>query len=167
MRGKRRNEWCRRSPQRIIPAHAGQTMVTCRVLALWTDHPRACGANHLFIGLGHDVSGSSPRMRGKRAVHAFRQTRTRIIPAHAGQTQSTARRPRAKSDHPRACGANGGPSGRASRVTGSSPRMRGKPSDTVSAPYSRRIIPAHAGQTCGVGDYFVAFSDHPRACGAN
>ena len=45
--------------------------------------------------------------------------------------------------------------------------MRGKPSDTVSVPYSRRIIPAHAGQTRSHRRIRVEQSDHPRACGAN
>ena len=111
------------------------------------DHPRACGANLGLLMPLAAATGSSPRMRGKLPVLELAVDGGWIIPAHAGQTQPTPKRPRAKSDHPRACGANDraiscGVSGR-----GSSPRMRGKHLRCLSA--------------CFRG------LDHPRACGAN
>ena len=74
------------SPVRIIPARAGQTMPIYSTPVLSTDHPRACGANDVRVIAAYAIYGSSPRVRGKRTVHAFRQIRTRIIPARAGQT---------------------------------------------------------------------------------
>ena len=147
MRGKLDAEVFSRHCCRIIPAHAGQTMVTCRVMALWTDHPRACGANfrHAVISL-HDV-GSSPRMRGKRRIVDTRHNRLRIIPAHAGQTKSKRVRAFSMPDHPRACGANSCDAASGRIVTGSSPRMRGKHGHLVRRNDRDRIIPAHAGQT--------------------
>ena len=50
---------------------------------------------------------------------------------------------------------------------GSSPRMRGKPGGWVERRHSRRIIPAHAGQTPGSSCSRAGYPDHPRACGAN
>ena len=50
-------------------------------------------------------------------------------------------------DHPRACGANMREPAVTFDVHGSSPRMRGKPKADAGDVETRRIIPAHAGQT--------------------
>ena len=106
-------------------------------------------------------------MRGKPTASNMADMSARIIPAHAGQTRAIPVRLASSTDHPRACGANFSARRTRGIIRGSSPRMRGKRRLKGSANHRPRIIPAHAGQTCGVGDYFVAFSDHPRACGAN
>ena len=51
--------------------------------------------------------------------------------------------------------------------SGSSPRMRGKRSRSVSGLFRCRIIPAHAGQTPAMPHRAGSSPDHPRACGAN
>ena len=53
------------------------------------------------------------------------------------------------------------------RVSGSSPRMRGKHMSARTNSGNRRIIPAHAGQTSFPSLSASASTDHPRACGAN
>ena len=53
---------------RIIPAHAGQTMVAGRHSTPSTDHPRACGANSVRLSKRRHATGSSPRMRGNRTA---------------------------------------------------------------------------------------------------
>ena len=86
MRGKRTVRDLRTPHRRIIPAHAGQTLLPLTSRHVRTDHPRTCGANadetlaHL-----HQV-GSSPHMRGKPVRSGRPTRRVRIIPAHAGQT---------------------------------------------------------------------------------
>ena len=68
MRGKLLH---RRTPVeifRIIPAHAGQTLVNCIGRTNVSDHPRACGANSSVVSSSICFSGSSPRMRGKQLV---------------------------------------------------------------------------------------------------
>ena len=126
MRGKLATRICRTANQRIIPAHAGQTMAEPGFLATITDHPRACGANLA----GEDdmlyVEGSSPRMRGKPADLHRQGIHDRIIPAHAGQTSTSNSTSKSDKDHPRACGANCFSRGPTQHPTGSSPRMRGK-----------------------------------------
>ncbi len=52
-------------------------------------------------------------------------------------------------------------------ASGSSPRVRGKRRPVQPTVYSRRIIPARAGQTSMIGLTPKKTSDHPRACGAN
>ena len=71
---------------RIIPARAGQTDVRSVAQAVHADHPRACGANEPFHLSVPVVSGSSPRVRGKRLPVVVRAHSPRIIPARAGQT---------------------------------------------------------------------------------
>ena len=106
-------------------------------------------------------------MRGKHAVAADLHGHVRIIPAHAGQTTSRSRSRCPRSDHPRACGANPVLGDFRGRDDGSSPRMRGKRTEEWGRHRSRRIIPAHAGQTTSGLPGSVTSSDHPRACGAN
>ena len=147
MRGKQREQLDFERVFRIIPAHAGQTTFLNKTLANPADHPRACGANLIVFGVVHTHLGSSPRMRGKLEVKEFKSTATRIIPAHAGQTSTLGMTVVRPSDHPRACGANGKISSKTMVRTGSSPRMRGKLTADAGDTHSRRIIPAHAGQT--------------------
>ena len=91
---------------RIIPAHAGQTLPVGRSHRERPDHPRACGANAGTTGVAAATPGSSPRMRGKRPEDIQSDNLTRIIPAHAGQTEYPMPTSPTEPDHPRACGAN-------------------------------------------------------------
>ena len=167
MRGKLICRFCRRCRMRIIPAHAGQTTRTTSCPARYPDHPRACGANLGKIGSLFGSFGSSPRMRGKRRPRPCPRTPVRIIPAHAGQTNSVPAKRSSHADHPRACGANGQQFLTNLGTFGSSPRMRGKPRLERDDSRTRRIIPAHAGQTSRTPTPTPTVSDHPRACGAN
>ena len=147
MRGKLRTRRLSGPSPRIIPAHAGQTSWVGMNISSLPDHPRACGAN-LSMGLPESsVTGSSPRMRGKRQRLPQPRCQRRIIPAHAGQTHSPARSPISATDHPRACGANPSLGVVAVFPSGSSPRMRGKQTVGAGCSFASRIIPAHAGQT--------------------
>ena len=89
VRGKRPRRAGSTCACRIIPARAGQTLAVRRGSCRRTDHPRACGANIAMITFSVMVSGSSPRVRGKRQRPRKRRARTRIIPARAGQTSCT------------------------------------------------------------------------------
>ncbi len=167
MRGKHGRIPRRHRRHRIIPAHAGQTVRARQIVGHVTDHPRACGANPETIRGRRRPGGSSPRMRGKRRASSAPTPRGRIIPAHAGQTESAEARLSWNTDHPRACGANEGGVRSSIALSGSSPRMRGKPSISQRIYSRNRIIPAHAGQTASSTFCEVPSSDHPRACGAN
>ena len=167
MRGKQAQQHARVGAGRIIPAHAGQTCSRCTCTTRPADHPRACGANAKWLRSCPAPSGSSPRMRGKLADETAVVTASRIIPAHAGQTNTSVFSLACATDHPRACGANV-ISGRLRHASGgSSPRMRGKLHQVQRATYADRIIPAHAGQTPPDSPPVVFHPDHPRACGAN
>ena len=149
MRGKLRQQLHVPELFRIIPAHAGQTVSIV---------PRSFASR---------FAGSSPRMRGKLLHAGLQLAQHRIIPAHAGQTDLPILPPLPNADHPRACGANGQQFLTNLGTFGSSPRMRGKPRLERDDSRTRRIIPAHAGQTWVWIRFFQTTTDHPRACGAN
>ena len=90
--------------------------------------------------------GSPPRMRGKLWWGVRKAYKARITPAHAGKTNDMESPFPLLADHPRACGENALMIFLKSSVTGSPPRMRGKPS---------RAPPR------------LCVEDHPRACGEN
>ena len=106
-------------------------------------------------------------MRGKPVRSRRLRARRRIIPAHAGQTNSVPAKRSSHADHPRACGANVMVPSACMLMVGSSPRMRGKRAGHRLRPRPYRIIPAHAGQTTATRCPCESPADHPRACGAN
>ena len=91
----------------------------------------------------------------------------RNIPAYAGKTfawtVSAAQRP----EHPRVCGEN--PTHATPRVpqSGTSPRMRGKPSRCGYGTRWTRNIPAYAGKTSEARRRRPRPPEHPRVCGEN
>ena len=128
-------------------------------------HPRACGEQWkvpVFRDLGF---GSSPRLRGTEAVLAWVPSKTRFIPAPAGNRLSLERPTTTTSVHPRACGEQDiGVSVKADRF-GSSPRLRGTVPFAIGASEKRRFIPAPAGNSEYAGGSVTVTSVHPRACG--
>ena len=111
--------------------------------------------------------GSPPRMRGKRLHEIRRVVRHEITPAHAGKTAYRTEIYILHWDHPRACGENFFTPLVGLDKPGSPPRMRGKPSVSLSIDIVSRITPAHAGKTRSVTSHAVGTRDHPRACGEN
>ena len=53
------------APARIIPARAGPTYPALIGSAIFTDHPRSCGANLVLVPSGILQIGSSPLVRGQ------------------------------------------------------------------------------------------------------
>ena len=129
----------------IIPAHAGNTQLVFAGVDIDRDHPRACGEH--------------PRTYPTRAVDCG------IIPAHAGNTQERATKELIERDHPRACGEHLANGAIATRLAGSSPRMRGTRGNRAAMLVENGIIPAHAGNTPPESCLRGARGDHPRACG--
>ena len=69
--------------------------------------------------------------------------------------------------HPRACGENAEVDNPASRMCGSSPRVRGKRVDIVESAADFGLIPARAGKTSPCARLSSIVTAHPRACGEN
>ena len=150
---------------RIIPAHAGNTLCPMAGSRRLRDHPRACGEHAVAPSLCEAGMGSSPRMRGTHVVYTHNLPPIGIIPAHAGNTSRGHSQRITAEDHPRACGEHALWHFQALSQAGSSPRMRGTPSDAPSRCCSARIIPAHAGNTSTLYVAPRLRRDHPRACG--
>ena len=149
----------------IIPAHAGNTAIlkSCRLGI--RDHPRACGEHQVRDTMYGTTQGSSPRMRGTPNIRPLAGKGDGIIPAHAGNTRIAFRYQILFGDHPRACGEHGLLACTVGVGQGSSPRMRGTRSKTVSSSRRTGIIPAHAGNTKVFSMKARSAWDHPRACG--
>ena len=106
-------------------------------------------------------------MRGSQRCLHRRSPNGGIIPAHAGLTKVVQCPYPAFWDHPRACGAHAFSASITVAAWGSSPRMRGSPSNDFHRIIGKGIIPAHAGLTISITSYRLTTRDHPRACGAH
>ena len=149
----------------IIPAYAGNTCRTrCRRRSTG-DHPRVCGEHTSPFTDGSVRTGSSPRMRGTRAVGLEHVLRAGIIPAYAGNTRGRRRPHTARQDHPRVCGEHGDCFCNFLACEGSSPRMRGTHVPAPDNWLSGGIIPAYAGNTRTPSATVTSSRDHPRVCG--
>ena len=118
---------------RIIPACAGQTARSRLNTDASADHPRLCGANSRVHRTAGVTGGSSPLVRGKLVVEGQRVVDGRIIPACAGQTKRRPDRHHLAADHPRLCGANRIDGISVPTPNGSSPLVRGKPTEASSS----------------------------------
>ena len=167
MRGKRSSLHSNLVEDGLIPAHAGKTTKAQEIATQWPAHPRACGENEAPIDKRGRAVGSSPRMRGKRALTLETVYRCGLIPAHAGKTITKLKMLFERWAHPRACGENLSVNGNGVRCKGSSPRMRGKLSAARPATSNIGLIPAHAGKTRSLCCDRSAYWAHPRACGEN
>ncbi|EFW09849.1 hypothetical protein HMPREF9005_1173 [Actinomyces sp. oral taxon 178 str. F0338] len=152
---------------RLIPARAGKTTVPGTVPKRKRAHPRACGENVRVCGAPPGRAGSSPRVRGKLGDEGYDAVGGGLIPARAGKTAIEAGKALATAAHPRACGENSLMSARASRNSGSSPRVRGKHGLDQRNGQIRGLIPARAGKTGWRRRRWAGRPAHPRACGEN
>ena len=165
MRGTRPQTAKNDGRARIIPAHAGNSVAAMVMMARNSDHPRACGELSRTPDVPPSAVGSSPRMRGTPARPGAVRRGVRIIPAHAGNSELPCMVASRAADHPRACGELQRDIVRENRHAGSSPRMRGTPSERLLGDRRRRIIPAHAGNSHRPREPARFKPDHPRACG--
>ena len=149
----------------IIPACAGSTSTWRGWSRLRWDHPRMCGEHTFPCRWIRVPSGSSPHVRGARALSRVARRMTGIIPACAGSTAGTFQHRIRCRDHPRMCGEH--------RVLvfgeivklGSSPHVRGARHVQGRDHRRRGIIPACAGSTSPATPMMPSRRDHPRMCG--
>ena len=132
---------------RLIPAHAGKTRNRLIPPQLQEAHPRSRGENDRCDCRVDLVKGSSPLTRGKLLLECCGRSRTRLIPAHAGKTRSSACLMRSGGAHPRSRGENSTLTVGSVDGGGSSQLTRGKPGIEAGRYRGVRLIPAHAGKT--------------------
>ena len=150
---------------RIIPAYAGNTILSSPMMGFKWDHPRVCGEHPAARSDWNRPTGSSPRMRGTLPSPPSVPVRVGIIPAYAGNTLYPMSHGTLHRDHPRVCGEHHDMKVATFSSQGSSPRMRGTPLPDMCSTLRTGIIPAYAGNTDGVHAQVLCHRDHPRVCG--
>ena len=131
----------------LIPACAGKTAAPSLLYSLSGAHPRVCGENFIPRPRAAPFGGSSPRVRGKPLSEKVDGVSERLIPACAGKTCTGRRKKHSERAHPRVCGENFTAPWMRPVIAGSSPRVRGKLGEKVTALRSGGLIPACAGKT--------------------
>ena len=129
------------------------------------DHPRVCGEHRFSTCLVSCRPGSSPRMRGTLDIGRHESGHAGIIPAYAGNTDDWHGNAYEARDHPRVCGEHIKYAVEGATSQGSSPRMRGTPTQTVEILFLSGIIPAYAGNTIHTKCMATPRRDHPRVRG--
>ena len=150
---------------RITPAYAGKTTVSKEMELVRLDHPRVCGKDFKNQKGGKEMKGSPPRMRERQLTKEVCRLRPRITPAYAGKTPAIRVLTQQTKDHPRVCGKDSYQNLADLWATGSPPRMRERPVETIIIIAATRITPAYAGKT-GIRLLLGRCDrDHPRVCG--
>ena len=150
---------------RFIPARAGNTRCV-RVRALRRRaHPHSRREYLGSSGLGFGWSGSPPLVRGTCPPAYFWFCVLRLIPARAGNMTWFSRRPKVCPAHPRSRGEHSWVRAHDGERSGSSPLARGTCAAVTAHPAGERLIPARAGNICGVQPGCRPRPAHPRSRG--
>ena len=128
-------------------------------------HPRVGGEHTRPRCARPRAGGSSPRGRGTLRAQAGARLHTRFIPAWAGNTRLSWRRPWGAAVHPRVGGEHHRGLPPCKECVGSSPRGRGTRSKSSYFKEETRFIPAWAGNTWAWSSHGPAAPVHPRVGG--
>ena len=131
----------------LIPAHAGKTRAFADESSGTAAHPRSRGENTTRVIATFSDCGSSPLTRGKPTLVPADLPKCRLIPAHAGKTESRGAEVNVSQAHPRSRGENKEGTVIKNQGLGSSPLTRGKRRPCGWPARCARLIPAHAGKT--------------------
>ena len=130
-------------------------------------YPRVCGGSPGRRLVACISAGLSPRVRGKRLVYQAAAAGAGSIPACAGEAACGLWICRKAPVYPRVCGGSAVSIASAKSIMGLSPRVRGKPGNSVHCLLWSRSIPACAGEAAerkGVGQLAWVY---PRVCGGS
>ena len=151
----------------LIPAHAGKTRPPWPGGHGSPAHPRSRGENASSSMPIKSAYGSSPLTRGKHVATPSWAARPRLIPAHAGKTNTLITTMFYNKAHPRSRGENTALVSQRFQFGNSSPLTRGKHSVHSRLACGSRLIPAHAGKTCPYSRSTYCLTAHPRSRGEN
>ena len=131
--------------QRFIPASAGNGSGTRIDPGTTAVHPRERGERAIVTACRRRSIGSSPRARGTAPSVTDNERPSRFIPASAGNGALRLTAPSRRTVHPRERGERAPATSCPISNTGSSPRARGTVTLIDSLAFSKRFIPASAG----------------------
>ena len=150
---------------RFIPAYAGNEQ-TVRVARLtWPVHPRIRGERSQRAPRTLATSGSSPHTRGTIPAPPPPSTRSRFIPAYAGNAPFGGSSTGEKAVHPRIRGERTGGQTALPSIIGSSPHTRGTRFRQGCRFLCLRFIPAYAGNAATGLGRCAPTAVHPRIRG--
>ena len=154
-----------RNPIRLIPAHTGNTYLLPGFQTPKSAHPRTYGEHTRNWRNIWNRTGSSPHIRGTRALSERVTVPVRLIPAHTGNTYSRQNRNEQPTAHPRTYGEHSTIRELIREVHGSSPHIRGTPPGAPFGCGRVRLIPAHTGNTLPCLPDHRRRAAHPRTYG--
>jgi len=146
-RGTGSRDEARITNNRVIPAWAGNRQQGESRINQQSGHPRVGGEQISPMREQVELTGSSPRGRGTVAHLASRPIGERVIPAWAGNRDTIRRKRTWITGHPRVGGEQVVPHRIIYAGFGSSPRGRGTVSMNERRAFTRRVIPAWAGNS--------------------
>ena len=157
----------RESKLGLIPTHAGKTSTTPVATSSPEAHPHSRGENtHPRLGVVSGC-GSSPLTRGKPRATGLHHGTPRLIPTHAGKTNTCGCGDRRPTAHPHSRGENQGDAYTCVGELGSSPLTRGKLMPVYASTAANGLIPTHAGKTSGAVLWLALSRAHPHSRGEN
>ncbi len=165
LRGTGQGPMAQGVPIRFIPAPAGNRGQGVRSQSNRSVHPRTCGEQEHQLFGGPPSPGSSPRLRGTGFAGSSGHSRSRFIPAPAGNRPASVVASTVATVHPRACGEQGMGKTVVMMTVGSSPRLRGTGPHRGGSSTPPRFIPAPAGNRFCFPLCRGLPPVHPRACG--
>ena len=150
---------------RLIPARAGNMCVILDTIDPLAAHPRSRGEHSCAAKIASSLFGSSPLARGTYSFMSAAGLGTRLIPARAGNIGLDGELDPRDAAHPRSRGEHLPPGVLNRAVIGSSPLARGTCAAVTAHPAGERLIPARAGNICGVQPGCRPRPAHPRSRG--
>ena len=150
---------------RSIPACAGEPPSAGSPASGWRVYPRVCGGTAGAVGVGLDVLGLSPRVRGNRARRHGGGRRQGSIPACAGEPGGRYGGYGQLWVYPRVCGGTHLAKSQHWYRPGLSPRVRGNPPAAAGPAAPARSIPACAGEPDCRPSGRACRPVYPRVCG--
>ena len=153
------------SPDRSIPAYAGEPRSTSRCGLRCRVYPRVCGGTAAGKPGNRSTIGLSPRMRGNLAAVGVKADVDGSIPAYAGEPHGKDAAAIWLAVYPRVCGGTLLIYASRATATGLSPRMRGNHVVRHFTCTAGGSIPAYAGEPENDRAQCPNCWVYPRVCG--
>ena len=150
-----------------IPPQYGPTGMTRRPSSLHREYPCRYGANGLMLTLLSTGSGIPPQVRGERRCGIWSNAILRYTPVGTGRAASLSRCHPGSAEYPRRYGASLHADGRAAKVRGIPPQVRGERHVRDDQPGEVRNTPVGTGRAHEGLEPWELVGEYPRRYGAS